>query len=202
MLIVCLFFVLLRYDLAKLLNFDLNDEEQKEAFKQVLACYDCDDDWDEEKPSEKAYKNIGLKRYKLEKKQLDFEGQVDGMMESFESQSSKEHKGNLLSIVSGKEMDPVNIKIECPEWVDMEEALRLVRSGELKLVTTINGLKKLKAQASAVNTGEGQGLAEFCILLAFDCIFVFRTIEGARHRESVDQWCCFGGFRCNSPCCG
>lgn len=147
-------FCIARFDLAALLNMNLQIPVQAEIFADILKDIPCDDDWDESKPLEKSYKRLNMKRYKLSKTLLSEKTKVEGTEEELSTGTSKDHKGSGLSMITGK--PDVVIKIEHPEVIAMQEEARVVRTGEVKLLGKMQELKKMKAQLLALDTVAGQ----------------------------------------------
>ena len=147
-------FCIARFDLAALLNMNLQIPVQAEIFADILKDIPCDDDWDESKPLEKSYKRLNMKRYKLSKTLLTEKSKVEGTEEELSTGTSKFHKGSGLSMITGK--PDIVIKVECPEVISMQEEARIVRTGEVKLLGKMQELKKMKAQLLALDTLAGQ----------------------------------------------
>ena len=80
----------IRFDVAHLCHLtNLEDKEQRELLDCILGQLDSDELWDEEDMFEKAYKQMGYKRYRLNKQMLETQ--------------SKETK-DTENIIGGKDM--------------------------------------------------------------------------------------------------
>ena len=142
-----------RFDLAALLNINLAVPAQEAVFEQMLQHYHSDDEWDVSVHLEATYKAVGLKRYRLEKQSLTKKLEETGTLETLSSSSARDHKGSCLSMLTGQE-EP-KIKIECEEVVAMHQNMKVVRSGEIKLLQSMQLLKKQKANCVALQTPGG-----------------------------------------------
>ncbi len=146
-------FCIARYDLAALLNMNLQIPLQAQIFAKILKDIPCDDDWDETMPLEKSYKSLNMKRYKLSKTLLSEKTKVEGTEEELSASTSKDHKGSGLPMITGK---PDIVIKKCPEVIAMQEEARIVSAGEVKLQSKMRELKKMKAQLLALDTVAGQ----------------------------------------------
>jgi hypothetical protein len=156
--------IAVRYDLAALLNMNLSVPSQEAVFDKMLEHYACDDDWNEQVHLEATYKAVGLKRYRLEKQSLTRRLQEDGTVETLSSTSVRDHKGSCLSMLTGQE-EP-KVKIEAEQVLAMQQSMKVVRAGELKLLQSMQLLKKQKASCVALQTGAGWAV---CVDLCFAC---------------------------------
>ena len=88
--------------MAALCNLDYKDDLQKKVVDKICAKLESDLDWDVDADEfQKAYKELGFKRYKLDKQLLGVDTETESFKESLDSSSSKDGKGALKSILDG-----------------------------------------------------------------------------------------------------
>ena len=82
--------LLLRFDLAKLWNMNLADPQQELPFQQLEKSVPRDDLWDEDIPTEKAFKDAGMPRYLLQKHLGTGHSEGSRVEESFASSAANQ----------------------------------------------------------------------------------------------------------------
>lgn len=99
-----------------------------------------DDDWDESDAFEKAYKAMGLKRYKLDKKQLSTSSEKESYQETVASSSSKDVKAAPKALPGLPELE---IKIQNPDHLKLLNSVKTSKSAVAAVGALASQFKKL-----------------------------------------------------------
>ena len=130
----------LSFDVAALANMKMEIPAQKHLVEAICKGLEQDDEWDEDDVFEKAYKEAGLKRYKLDKKLLASKSQKESTMEHITSTSSKDIKGTPKALTG--EADPV-VKIQNPEHLELTTLAKTTKSAAAAVSTLSQHFKKI-----------------------------------------------------------
>ena len=131
-----------RFDVAKLLHMDYSNDAQKKLVDKFCSHLSRDDAWDEDDEWEKAYKSMGLKRFKIDKQVLGSVKNVEEHEEKLESSSSKDGKGAMKTLFD--KADPeVQVKIQNPEHVDLSNHMKTTRSAASAIAALLSTMKNL-----------------------------------------------------------
>jgi predicted CopG family antitoxin len=142
----------LRFDVAALCNLDYKHDGQKKIVDKICEKLPSDMDWDETDTFEKAFKELGYKRYKLDKKLLGVDSEKESFSEQIQSSSSKDGKGMFRSVLDSEEP---KIKIQNPAYVDLSTAAKTTKSASDAIAALIAQMKKLLPAVSILNNQEG-----------------------------------------------
>ena len=113
--------------MAELLNMDYGNELQKKLVDKICSKLECDDDWDEADDFQSACKEMGLKRYKLDKQLFSEEAFKETHKESLGSSSSKDYKAAPKQLSLGDDLQ-VQIKVQNPAFQDMINTSKTTKS--------------------------------------------------------------------------
>lgn len=152
----------LRYDVAKLANMDYKDPIQKKLVDKICTKLEQDDDWDEEDDFEKAYKEMGLKRYKLDKKLLSVDANKETYKESLASSSSKECKSAPKALGSG---ELLQIKLQNPLHLEMITTSKTTKSAATAVSNLLNTVKGLLPSIITSSADQGFFFIHCCLFL-------------------------------------
>jgi len=108
-----------RYDIAKLLNIPVDDPN----LGLILEKLDCDDDWDVSNSLEAAYKDLGLKRYCIDRCRQWMTHQHHVKSEQKTETCSEEKESKAASSKA------VVVKHENQKWSDLQELLAPLTQG-------------------------------------------------------------------------
>jgi hypothetical protein len=149
-----------RFDLAKLMNMDYRDDLQKKLVDKIASQLTCDELWDEEDDFERAYKQCGLKRYKIDKKMLGSVKETEEHSETLESSSSKDGKGTMKALFE-KDEAGVKIEIHNPKYLEVSNTMKTTKSAADAVAALVSQMKRMLPSLQIV-TGDA-GL--FCVLV-------------------------------------
>jgi hypothetical protein len=125
-----------KFQIAKELG--LSCEDDKDVLDEILSEIQCDDDWDESKPLERAFKKAKLKRYHFEFTAFEKNKEKDKKSERFTSakdskgkQSVVEALGEALSAgtSSGSGGEP-QVVLNQPEYIELRNELSILSATE------------------------------------------------------------------------
>ena len=131
--------------MAALCNMKLDDAVQKKLVEKICKGLRSDDLWDESDEFEKAYKECGLKRYRLDKKMLGTESTKDAHVEDFSSQTGGQGKKNALDAASSSSSSgaTMSIKIQNPEYHNMLQTVKVTKSAAAAVGSLSSTLKTM-----------------------------------------------------------
>jgi len=164
----------------------MDNKVEKKMVETICQGLEQDDDWDEADPFEKAYKSMGLKRYKLDKKQLSTSSEKESYQETVGSSSSKDVKAAPKALTSD---GGVEIKIQNPEYVQLQSTVKTSKSATAAVGALASQFKKLLPSLLVLDvTPEGLFLKAymyltsdvFCTQYMF-CNSFFTFIQGQTH---------------------
>eukprot|EP00969_Alexandrium_andersonii_P085057 3751536-Alexandrium_andersonii.AAC.1 len=115
-----------------------------------------DMDWDLNVPLEAAYHKAGLKRYRIQKTEIDQVKYTESCKEELTKSTSKVQSEKLTGMKELLGKAEVQIKIENPDSQSLKESKKVLLSAETKLNQLASTIKKdaatLKA-SSGIKTG-------------------------------------------------
>ena len=127
---------------------------QKHLVEAICKGLEQDDDWDDDDDVfEKAYKEAGLKRYKLYKKLLASKSQKESSMEHITSTSSKDIIKGTPKALAG-EADPV-VKIQNPEHLELTTLAKTTKSAAAAVSTLSQHFKAIIPSLLTMDSSEG-----------------------------------------------
>ena len=155
----------LRYDVAALANLKMEIPIQKKLVETICDGLEQDDEWDETQLFEKAYKEAGLKRYKLDKKLLTSRFEKETYTESVGTSSSKDGKAAPKALPGEPE-----IKIQNPTHVELITLARTTKSAGAAVATLAQHFKKILPSLLVMDSS----LEGLLLLNLFDiCAFIY-----------------------------
>ena len=167
--------------MAKVWNMNLSDPEQESVFKELGKSVPRDDLWDENIPTEKAFKDAKMPRYLLQKNLGTVRSEGSRVEESFSLSAANQSKQSQHLMLEG--VAPVKLEVlECKEIRDLKSQIVVAKTGELKLGGNLTVMRKLKSQLHALESSDGAcclKLAMFCLIHHFD-----RQVQGIGHAEA------------------
>ena len=139
-----------------MMNVNLENEDQRTFFNQVLDHYPFDYEWDESIMAEAIYKKMGhVKRYCLDKNLGTLSTSSSHMREEYGSSTSHTGRSNLHAQLEGVPVVKLEVT-ESPELRELKDLTKICRSGELKLLQQVTMAKRQKAQLEALVNDAGQ----------------------------------------------
>lgn len=126
--------------MAALANLKMEVPAQKKLVETICEGLDHDEDWDGTDMFQKAYKEAGLKRYKLDKKLLTTSSKKETYTEIVTSSSSKDGKAAPKALAG--ELDPI-IKVQNPEHVELLNLCKTAKSASAAITTLNQHFKKI-----------------------------------------------------------
>lgn len=145
---------ILRYDVAKLCNMDYKDGIQKKLVDAICEKLPSDDDWDESNSFEAAFKSVGLKRFKLDKKILGQTSHKTVEGEEVTSSSSKDGKAAPKAILDFQGGAPP-IKVQNPVYFELSTVAKVTKSAITALGSHAQALKKILPAIITCKVPEG-----------------------------------------------
>lgn len=131
-----------RFDVAKLMNMDYSNDVQKKLVDKIAAQLPSDDAWDESDEWQKAYKSVGLKRFKIDKQLMGTVHETETHAGVIESSSSKDAKGPAKLLFEPEDSE-VKIKIQNPEYQELQVHMRTSSSAAVAMSTLQTSLKTM-----------------------------------------------------------
>ena len=144
----------LRYDVAKLCNMDYKDAQQKKLVDAICAKLPSDEDWDTSNAFQQAFKSVGLKRYKLDKKLLGISAHKTIEGEELTSSSSKDTKAPPKAILDFQGAS-VPVKVQNPAYQELSLVAKVTKSASVALGSHSQALKKILPGIITCKAAEG-----------------------------------------------
>ena len=149
-----------KFQIAKELG--LTSEDDKGVLDEILAEIQCDDDWDESKPLERAFKKAKLKRYHFEFTDFEKSKKRDKKSERFTSskdskgkQSVVEALGEALSAgTSSASGGEPQVVISHPEYIELRNELSILSTGEERCGQVQADMKKNATKLKMIEGAE------------------------------------------------
>ncbi len=111
-----------------------------------------DDEWNIENNIERGYLKAGLKRFQIDHNMLDKKEHVEAHVDDWQSTTTRSDSKSLMDYMSCGSSSGVVVKLENPDLLAMHEEIKVLRSGDPKVLSTIGQFKKLKATLGVMNT--------------------------------------------------
>ena len=138
-----------------MMNVNLDLEDQRLFFSQVLEHYPFDYEWDESIVAESIYKKMGnVKRYRLDKNLGTLSTSSSHMREEYGSSTSHTGKTNLHAQLEGVPVVKIEV-MDSQEVRELKDLTKVCRAGELKLLQQVTSAKRQKAQLEALVSDAG-----------------------------------------------
>lgn len=132
---------------------DYANEAQKKLVDKFLCQLPSDDLWDEGDEWQKAYKVMGLKRYKIDKQGLSTAASIEEHNEVLESSSSKEGRGHSKSLFDTEK--EAEIKIQNPEFQELMVVVKTTKSAADAVAALTFQMKKLLPSLQVITGDQG-----------------------------------------------
>jgi hypothetical protein len=164
----------------------LHIPETNPLLDDILQDMPQDDDWDMTNPIQAIYKKKGLKRYKLDG--------VVGLSEKTFTNTSKETLASTANASSAsaailevgapasgsaKEADTMNVKVENPTFVVLQQQLNVVKSGKLQLEKLYSQALDLKVIIQGKASSD-PAFAKKCEDYSKSCVSLDKFLQEAR----------------------
>ena len=121
----------------------LSAKDDSETLELILSEMVCDESWDMEVAMERGYMKAGLKRYHISANMLTTHEECEGVKEEVTSTTTKADQKALQH--SAASSSSVQIKIENPSLVEMQDEVKVLRSASPRLVTMTSQFKSIRA---------------------------------------------------------
>ena len=177
----------LRYDVAKLCNMDYKDAQQKKLVDAICAKLPSDEDWDTSNSFEQAFKSVGLKRYKLDKKLLGISAHKTIEGEELTSSSSKDTKAPPKAILDFQGAS-VPIKVQNPAYQELSLVAKVTKSASVALGSHPQALKKILPGIITCKAAEGfHFLLHSCFAIQLLTILILPFFWRQRQRATMSK---------------
>ena len=121
----------------------LSAKDDSETLQLILSEMVCDESWGMEVAMERGYMKAGLKRYHISANMLTTHEECEGVKEEVTSTTTKADQKALQH--SAASSSSVQIKIENPSLVEMQDEVKVLRSASRRLATMTNQFKSIRA---------------------------------------------------------
>jgi len=150
-------------EIADHLKLDRKDAEDKVLLKKFLETLTSDNAWDEQDQKQAGYKAAGLLRYHINftdtAQQLKETDTLQDTIGSHSTGASSVGKPILMLAADA----PTTIKLQMSEeYLELQRLVKVLQSGENKVVRTSQEMMKLKQQVNMINNPESPSRASSC----------------------------------------
>jgi hypothetical protein len=139
-------------DIAANLHLDLRIPAHQEKLKKFLSTLVSDTDWDESKEKQAGLKAMGETRYHINlESTFSNEKQMESHTEKVSTSAASSAGSGQLPLEGGK----LEVNIECPDWVELSQRIKVLESGEIKMARGLQEMNKLQVQLSYCTDEKG-----------------------------------------------
>jgi hypothetical protein len=135
---------MLRMEIAARLCLDRKNPDDKILLERFLGKLKSDNEWDDTCQKQTGYKAMGLTRYHVNWADTVVQGREEDVV--VEGVTSVTQHGAVSSQLMIGDKPSIVIKVESPEFLELQKQIKVLAAGESRLTKLTSELQKLKVQ--------------------------------------------------------